>query len=68
MTTVFRVRYVGSPGHVYCRIFAADRDTRAGHGAGLGSITVRRSEWDDFRAAFSGAKFFDDLTGKEKTP
>lgn len=56
--TMFRVRYMEQPGlpHVYCRVFAA---YDGGTYAGLGNLTMRRNEFEQFRTKFN-AEFVKD--------
>lgn len=58
--SVFKIKYMTAPTakHVYCRVFASSSPNETY--AALGNLTIRKSEFEDFKRACSGTAFFDD--------
>ena len=57
--SVFKVKYLIGPMHVYCRVFAADRPNTTYRALG-NLIMGRGEEFDDFCCLMAGAKCVDD--------
>ena len=64
--SVFRARYKTADGipHVYLRFFASPSPNQTY--AALGNLTLRKSEFEDFKRACSGIPFIEDAETESK--
>jgi hypothetical protein len=66
--SMFKVKYLNAPGtqHVYLRVFVTSDPPSTW--AALGNLTVRKTEFEDFKRAFSGATFEDEWDPAMRRP